>query len=153
MLENKDLEYLLPSPTDSRPPTTDLSSAYQGGNSAAHAGPIVLHNTTSEDYSSSQSPELPPNATCWEILTLRLGRFARQQIEKHGIASINDEMLQREARQVLYDEPDDPWNQTAADNPEWLSLFKQAHGIDTVAQVDGMSSSSALVFLNHVLIV
>jgi len=41
-------------------------------------------------------------------------------------------MLQQEARRILYDD-DDSWNQTAADNPEWLSLFKKAHGITEVA--------------------
>jgi hypothetical protein len=145
MLENRDLDYFLSSPTDSRPPTTDLSVAYQGGNSAANAGPIVLHNTTSGHYSSAQSSKLSPNATCWEILTLQLGRFARQYIEKHGVDSINDEMLQREARRVLYDEPDDPWNQTAADNPEWLSLFKKAHGINADAHVEGMFKVQVLI--------
>jgi hypothetical protein len=41
-------------------------------------------------------------------------------------------LLQREARRILYDS-DDPWNQTAADNPEWLALFKKAHGLDNAA--------------------
>jgi hypothetical protein len=143
MLESKDLEYLLASPTDSRCPTQDLSVAYQGGSSAENAGPIVLHKTTPEHYSSTQSPELPSEATAWEVLTLRLGRFARLYIEKHGVGSITDDMLQREARRVLYDDPEDPWNQTAADNAEWLSLFKKAHGIDTHAQVEGMSEPSS----------
>jgi hypothetical protein len=143
MLESKDLEYLLASPTDSRPPTQDLSVAYQGGDSSCKAGPIVLHMTTPENYSSTQSPELPPEATAWEVLTLQLGRFTRQYIEKHGVGSITDEMLQREGRRVLYDCPDDPWNQTAADNAEWLSLFKKAHGIDAGAQVEGTPESTS----------
>jgi hypothetical protein len=46
-------------------------------------------------------------------------------------------MLQKEARIILYGEPDDPWHQTAADNPEWLNLFKKAHGIDHTIQVPG----------------
>lgn len=32
-------------------------------------------------------------------------------------------MLQQEARRVLYDS-EDSWNQTIADNPEWLSAFR-----------------------------
>jgi hypothetical protein len=30
---------------------------------------------------------------------------------------------------------DDSWHQTAADNPEWLRLFRQAHGIETKGMV------------------
>lgn len=88
-------------------------------------------NTASQ--SETTPPTEPPNpvATCWEILTLRLGRFAREQTEKHGSNSITDAMLQSQARLILYDE-DDAWHQTAADNPEWLNLFKKAHGIANV---------------------
>lgn len=127
-LGSKDLEYLLPN-------TNNLSDAYQDGGQTV--GPIVLQNTTAEDYSSSNTPDNNPRATCWEILTLRLGRFARQYTEKHGSGTITDEMLQKEARIILYGEPDDPWHQTAADNPEWLNLFKKAHGLDHNIQVPG----------------
>lgn len=64
-------------------------------------------------------------ATCWEILTIRLGNYAKEMAEQ-GM-QMTDEMLQKQARMVLYDN-DDTWNQTAADNPEWLDLFKKAHG-------------------------
>jgi len=126
---NKDLEYLLPS--------TDLSDAYQDG--GQNVGSIVLQNTTAEDY-SAQSANTHSRATCWEILTLRLGRFAREHFEKNGAYTITDEMLQKEARVILYGEPDDPWHQTAADNPEWLNLFKKAHGIDSNTQGPGLNS-------------
>ncbi|KAF3040535.1 hypothetical protein E8E12_008638 [Didymella heteroderae] len=131
MLGSQDLEYLLPN-------TTNLSDAYQDCGQVV--GPIVLQNTTAQDYSSSESPDSHPRATCWEILTLRLGRFARQHIEKHGAGTVTDEMLQKEARIILYGEPDDPWHQTAADNPEWLNLFKKAHGIDHSIQIPGVHS-------------
>ncbi|UPK93409.1 hypothetical protein LCI18_004344 [Fusarium solani-melongenae] len=39
-----------------------------------------------------------------------------------------DEELQHHARCILYDD-DDPWNQTAADNPEWLLRFKLDVGL------------------------
>jgi hypothetical protein len=126
-LGSQDLEYLLP--------TMNLSDAYQS--SGRDVGPIMLQNTITKDYSSSASLENNPSATCWEVLTLRLGRFARQYIEQHGAGTVTDEMLQGEARKILYGEPDDPWNQTAADNPEWLNLFKKAHGIDHTIQVPG----------------
>ncbi|OSS53532.1 hypothetical protein B5807_01212 [Epicoccum nigrum] len=128
-LVSKDLEYLLP--------TTDLSDAYQNG--GQHVGPIVLQNTTAEDY-LTHSANTQSRATCWEILTLRLGRFAREHFEKDGACTITDEMLQKEARVILYGEPDDPWHQTAADNPEWLNLFKKAHGIGSNTQIPGLNS-------------
>lgn len=37
-----------------------------------------------------------------------------------------DEMFQQESRRLLYDS-DDPWNQTIADNSEWISAFKQQY--------------------------
>lgn len=95
-------------------------------------------NSTSADttpqHKASQTPSPPirtphPYATCWEILTLELGRFAREHMEKHGSGSVTDAMLQSSARRILYD-ADDPWEQTAADNPEWLNLFRKAHGMD-----------------------
>lgn len=131
-LESKDLEYLLPNNV-----SNDLSIAYQDGKDPSTIGPIVL--TTPNDYSTSESPDHNANATCWEILTLRLGRFAREHIEKHGAGSLTDEMLQVESRRILYGD-DDPWNQTSADNPEWLNLFKKAHGIDAKAPVTGISA-------------
>lgn len=132
-LESRDLEYLLSGNLETSP-TDDLFVAYQDNRDTSKIGPIVL--MTPKMYTATESDQVKPNATCWEILTLRLGRFARQHIEKHGANSVTDEMLQREARMILYDEADG-WEQTAADNPEWLNLFKKAHGIDATAPVTG----------------
>lgn len=49
---------------------------------------------------------------------------------------LTDDDLQSRARQILYDS-DDAWNQTAADNPEWLDLFKKAHGLDFIPSAIG----------------
>lgn len=62
-------------------------------------------------------------ASVWELLPLSLSQYATAQWEK-GI-SITDEMLQNQARIVAYG-CEDSWNQTEADNPEWLDLFKKA---------------------------
>ncbi|RAH81632.1 hypothetical protein BO86DRAFT_313539 [Aspergillus japonicus CBS 114.51] len=59
-----------------------------------------------------------------QVLTLHLSRFAREQMRKGVVPT--DEMFQRESRRVLYDS-DDTWNQTVADNPEWLAAFKGLH--------------------------
>ena len=76
----------------------------------------------------------PRRATCWEILTIALGAYAKAQTEQ-GII-LTDEMLQTQARRLLYDS-DDAWNQTAADHPEWLNLFKKAHGLDILPTAVG----------------
>ncbi|KAK5126013.1 hypothetical protein LTR85_011368 [Meristemomyces frigidus] len=85
---------------------------------------------TDEDNGSGYNAR----ATCWEILTVRLGKYAHE-MAKQGIV-LSDEMLQQQARRILYDS-DDSWNQTAADNPEWLDLFKKAHGLDYIPTAVG----------------
>jgi hypothetical protein len=39
-----------------------------------------------------------------------------------------DDMFQRESRRVLYNEADDDWNQTVADDPEWMRQFREQAG-------------------------
>jgi hypothetical protein len=132
-LQSSDLEYLLPSNLETSP-TNDLFVAYQDNRDVNRIGPILL--TTPKFYSADETTQVNPHATCWEILTLRLGRFVREHIEKHGTSSFTDQMLQREARVILYEDPDG-WDQTAADNPEWLALFRKAHGIDSTESIPG----------------
>ena len=61
-----------------------------------------------------------------DVLTRHLSRFARQQM----LAGIlpTDEMFQRESRRVLYQDGDDAWNQTMADDPKWLEEFRRQTG-------------------------
>ncbi|GAB1200626.1 hypothetical protein APSETT444_010000 [Aspergillus pseudonomiae] len=59
-----------------------------------------------------------------QVLTLHLSHYAREKI-KQGVMP-TDDMFQQEARRVLYDS-EDSWNQTIADNPEWLSAFRHLH--------------------------
>ncbi|KAF2093936.1 hypothetical protein NA57DRAFT_17024, partial [Rhizodiscina lignyota] len=68
----------------------------------------------------------PAQATPFELLTFHLGEFAASA--QHAGIALTDELLQQEARRIVYGE-DDPWNQTAADNAEWLCMFKIGHGI------------------------
>lgn len=70
--------------------------------------------------------DLGSNTTCWEFLTIRLGQYVQEQ-KAQGITP-TDDMLQRQARIILYDD-DDSWDTTCADHPEWLTLFKKAHNI------------------------
>ncbi|KAK0319688.1 hypothetical protein LTR82_009394 [Friedmanniomyces endolithicus] len=68
-------------------------------------------------------------STCWEILTVRLGKYANEMAQA-GVV-LTDEMLQCQARVISFDS-DDSWNQTPADNPEWLDLFKKAQGLNFI---------------------
>lgn len=98
-----------------------------------------VEKLTSGDLGGRASSELDESgfgsrATCWEILTVRLGAYANEMAQKGVVLS--DEMLQQQARHIIYDS-DDTWNQTAADNPEWLDLFKKAHGLDFIPNAIG----------------
>lgn len=75
-------------------------------------------------------PNMP---TQFESLTARLGDYIKVAIE--GGKPVSDDSIRREARIILYGD-DDPWNQTPADNAEWLTLFKAGYGLasDTQAQ-------------------
>ncbi|RJE21228.1 hypothetical protein PHISCL_06441 [Aspergillus sclerotialis] len=59
-----------------------------------------------------------------EVLTLHLSRYARKQMSQGVVPT--DEMFQQESNRVLYDS-EDSWNQTIADNPEWLYSFRHLH--------------------------
>ncbi|KAK1138546.1 hypothetical protein N8T08_002402 [Aspergillus melleus] len=92
------------------------------------------HVRPKEPHSHAETPLLSsfqqlhtndvPLSSFAQILTSHLSRFARNQMEQ-GILP-TDEMFQQESRRVLYDS-EDSWNQTVADNPEWLSSFRRQH--------------------------
>jgi hypothetical protein len=92
-----------------------------------NASPECLQGEGIGQTNAACSPRV---STCWEILTIRLGLFVKEQLQA-GIVP-TDSMLQRQARWILY-ESDDNWNQTAADNQEWLELFKKAHGLPSTS--------------------
>ncbi|PHH88854.1 hypothetical protein CDD83_6967 [Cordyceps sp. RAO-2017] len=71
------------------------------------------------------------NANCYSRLAKELRRWARSTMSPNNPKSHvpTDEELQYQARWILYDD-DDPWNQTAADNAEWLEQFKRDVGIN-----------------------
>jgi hypothetical protein len=59
-----------------------------------------------------------------QVLTMHLSRYAQEQMKKGIIPT--DDMFQQESRRLLYD-CEDRWNQTVADNGQWLSAFRQLH--------------------------
>ncbi|KAJ5266467.1 hypothetical protein N7478_009275 [Penicillium angulare] len=66
-------------------------------------------------------PQLPQFL---DIFTRHLSQYAQRQME-HGVVP-TDEMFQREARKVLFSS-EDAWDQTIADNSDWLSAFRKLH--------------------------
>ncbi|KAK3071260.1 hypothetical protein LTR53_008942 [Teratosphaeriaceae sp. CCFEE 6253] len=106
---------------DQVPGHTDQEGTQERGGSERTSRQVAECHMGNTDYGSK--------ATCWEILTVRLGKYANEMARSGTV--LTDEMLQTRARRILY-ESDDTWNQTAADNPEWLDLFKKAHGLDFI---------------------
>jgi hypothetical protein len=77
------------------------------------------HQSLPESFSSQS--EL---SSFTQILTMHLSRYAQAQM-KQGVVP-TDDMFQQESRRLLYD-CEDSWNQTAADNDQWLSAFRRLH--------------------------
>ncbi|PWY93010.1 hypothetical protein BO94DRAFT_532824 [Aspergillus sclerotioniger CBS 115572] len=69
------------------------------------------------------------DANSWRRLQQELTAYIKQQAAVGVVPT--DLMLQDHARVVIYG-CDDPWNQTCADNPVWLSILKRDNGIETV---------------------
>ncbi|CAK7202461.1 hypothetical protein SEUCBS139899_005184 [Sporothrix eucalyptigena] len=76
------------------------------------------------------SPFFLNDTNCYRRLARELTRFVNMVMSPNNPNSHvpTDVELQHQARWILYDD-DDPWNQTAADNAEWLMRFKRDVGI------------------------
>jgi hypothetical protein len=81
-----------------------------------------------ENEESSKFPKLstPTDASCFHRVQAFLSAYITHQVEAGVVPT--DQMLQSEARQVIYGS-DDPWNQTCADNPTWLEVLKRDNGL------------------------
>ncbi|KAK6524414.1 hypothetical protein TWF281_011322 [Arthrobotrys megalospora] len=75
--------------------------------------------------------------TRFEELTMQLSDFITANRAAGNYLS--DEDIRREARIIMYGD-DDPWNQTPADNKQWLDYFKQGHGISSGGTDPGFST-------------
>jgi len=68
-----------------------------------------------------------PDFSWADVFSRQMSRFATRQLQK-GIVP-TDEMLRQEGRRILYDDGDDGWNTTLADNPEWMKNFRRQHAL------------------------
>lgn len=117
--------------TEASQPESSIPTLLSGDDQSDLAGIETLNLTDGMPEIPANQLQLPRGRrkTCWEILTINLGTFVRDFVSDNGVVP-TDEQLQNQARRIIYDS-DDPWNQTSADNTEWLRLFKRAHNIDT----------------------
>ncbi|KAI3541412.1 homeobox and C2H2 transcription factor [Colletotrichum filicis] len=69
-------------------------------------------------------------SNCYRRLARELSRYVSSALSPRNPAKHlpSDEELQNQARWIMY-EDDDPWNQTPADNPDWLRDFKRTVGL------------------------
>lgn len=104
-------------------------TALTEANSAVTAPPQSIQ---SQQHSSNPSRPLYTlqDSKCYRRLELELARFAASCMSPHAphphIPS--DDEIRRQARWILYND-DNPWNQTAVDNAEWLLRFKRSNGL------------------------
>ncbi|KAH8129503.1 hypothetical protein LI328DRAFT_159845 [Trichoderma asperelloides] len=84
---------------------------------------------------NNNSENQPPryflsDVNCYGRLEKELTRFVASCLSPNNpLQHIpSDEEIQHQARWIIYDD-DDPWNQTAADNAEWLARFKHDAGL------------------------
>jgi hypothetical protein len=74
----------------------------------------------------SDEYQIDCDSNCWRRLEQGLSAYILQQ-KQLGIIP-TDKQLQDKGRMIIYND-EDPWNQTAADNPQWLDCLRQQHGI------------------------
>ncbi|KAI5926485.1 hypothetical protein F4810DRAFT_654606 [Camillea tinctor] len=117
----------------------DISSINLESPDLAPAGDTnVSAPTPSFSVGNDNDDKLPNIATkfladdnnCYRRLSRELLRFVARTVSARNPESHvpTDQELQYQARWIMY-EDDDPWNQTPADNPNWLRQFKHDVGL------------------------
>ncbi|RGP77169.1 sugar transporter [Fusarium longipes] len=93
----------------------EAAKQVDGGPTTSEETSPLPEQIVTQDISSNSFPE---------FMVHHLGRYAQQQM-RLGIVP-TDEMFQTEARRLVY-ETLDPWDQTLADNKDWLSCFRNCY--------------------------
>ncbi|KAH8889652.1 hypothetical protein GQ53DRAFT_825088 [Thozetella sp. PMI_491] len=116
--------------TTSGSPSTPTGSTSSTSKSSGLTAGLYTNSTTMCPRSTKLGSFFLNDANCYRRLARELGRFVASTMSPNNPNSHvpSDEELQHQARWILYD-TDDPWNQTAADNAEWLRRFKVDTGI------------------------
>jgi len=131
-----------PSPGSlARDPVT--SNFYTDLNSTMSQDITCLGQPVISSSSRSVGPHFLNDANCYRRLFRDLRRFVATTTSEHNPNRHvpTDEELQHQARWIVYDD-DDPWNQTAADNVEWLQRFKRDTGLLPAESGPGLSPTT-----------
>jgi len=107
--------------------------------------PIVSPESTAQtDMYGRLRSLLPDDTNFYRIFDSDMRRWAASTLSpKNPNCHVpSDEEIQHQARWIMYD-GDDPWNQTPADFPNWLSRFKREVGI--VANDEGVNPSDLVM--------
>jgi len=110
-----------------------VPSGYSGTTNSIQSSPLPQQSGKPRSLYSLR------DAKCYRRLELELSRFVSSCMSK---ISANphiptDEEIRRQARWIIYND-DDPWNQTAVDNEEWLLRFKRSYGLAPPEDGPGM---------------
>lgn len=125
----------------SAPSTTGLCSSVEPYAESENTEPlsVAVPGTVMPDKYSQSHRSMGPNFFRLFTGDLRRWVLATMSPSNPGCHIPSDAEIQHHARWIMY-ESDDPWNQTAADHPEWLWRFKKDVGIPQEA--DGVRLSS-----------
>ncbi|KAG0649171.1 TGF-beta-induced transcription factor 2 [Hyphodiscus hymeniophilus] len=132
---------MIPSPVSAS--DRDFGSSTTTGASTSAA----LHTLVQNQPSTNTNPTQPlryflNDANCYARLVRELNRFVTSCMSPNNPNQHvpTDAEIQNQARWVIYDD-DDPWNQTAADNAEWLVRFKRDIGLAPAESGPGLPLS------------
>ncbi|KAL5315248.1 hypothetical protein ACEPPN_017899 [Leptodophora sp. 'Broadleaf-Isolate-01'] len=119
----------------------DSNSVYQSpqsGNGSGSRGnttpnlevPATLNQPSARSKPVQHLKYFLNDAQCYGRLMRQLTRFVKTSMSPNNPNQHvpSDAEIQHHARVIIYDD-DDPWNQTAADNAEWLIRFKRDVGL------------------------
>lgn len=98
---------------------------------------VAIPGTVMPDKYSQSHRSMGPNFFRLFTGDLRRWVLATMSPSNPGRHIPSDAEIQHHARWIMYDS-DDPWNQTAADHPEWLWRFKKDVGISQEAGGGGL---------------
>ncbi|KAM3088387.1 hypothetical protein ACMFMG_000032 [Clarireedia jacksonii] len=107
-----------------------------------------IHTLISNQPSANSNPVQPlkdfcNDANCYNRLFRELSKFVARSMSPNNPSQHlpSDEEIKNQARWVIYDD-DDPWNQTAADNAEWLLRFKRDVGLAPADSGPGLTAGN-----------
>ncbi|EGX92775.1 homeobox and C2H2 transcription factor, putative [Cordyceps militaris CM01] len=127
------------SPTKTSPEQSDQATAVASSpgsqwTAQSKRRPSVASNGKNAEFipfgKPSSTPSFLNDANCYRRLAKELRRWVVSAMSPNNPNRHvpTDDELRYQARWIIYD-GDDPWNQTAADNAEWLQRFKRDVGI------------------------